>query len=202
MQPRERQQLWMMWPEARLRGSVDPKIPDGYFIRTYQTDDDQAFFALMALMDFDPWTPEKLDYNISRILPGGWFFAVATESSRLVATAMCLHNYSGQSPFTGDLGWLACHPAHRGKGLGYSLSACVTNRFRNAGYSRIQLHTEYYRLPAIKTYLKLGFVPVMYGQEIYTLWGEVCQKLNWPYTPQEWPNNVTGGTTSKDERLF
>src|SRR5690348_15153164 len=120
MQPRERQQLWMMWPEARLRGSVDPKIPDGYFIRTYQTDDDRSFVGLMALMDFDPWTPEKLDYNISRILPGGWFFAVATESSRLVATAMCLHNYSGQSPFTGDLGWLACHPAHRGKGLGYS----------------------------------------------------------------------------------
>jgi len=27
----------------------------------------------------------------------------------------------------------------------------VTNRFRDAGYSRIQLHTEYYRLRAIKT---------------------------------------------------
>jgi mycothiol synthase len=191
MQRRERKQLWMVWPEARLKASVDPQIPDGYFIRTYQTGDDRSFTALMALMDFDPWTQEKLDYNMSRVLPGGLFFAVEAKSSSVVGTAMCLHNYSGHSPFTGDLGWLACHPDHQGKGLGCSLSACVTNRFRDAGYSRIQLHTEYYRLPAIKTYLKLGYVPVMYCQEVYELWDEACQKLDWTYAPQEWPK-VTG----------
>lgn len=120
----ERQQLRMVWPEARLNSSVDPSIPAGYFIRTYQTGDDCAFMAIMALMDFDPWTPEKLEYNLSRILPEGWFFAVETKSNRMVATAMGLHSYSGHSPFTGDLGWLACHPDHQGCGLGYSLSAC------------------------------------------------------------------------------
>jgi len=46
----------------------------------------------MALMDFDPWTQEKLDYNTSRILPEGWFFAVQTRSNSVVATAMCRHN--------------------------------------------------------------------------------------------------------------
>jgi mycothiol synthase len=182
----------MVWPEARLKSSVDPSIPAGYFIRTYQTGDDCAFMAIMALMDFDPWTPEKLEYNLSRILPEGWFFAVETKSNRVVATAMGLHNYSGHSPFTGDLGWLACHPDHQGCGLGYSLSAFVTNRFREAGYSQIQLHTEYHRLSAIKTYLKLGYVPVMYCYEVYELWEEVCQKLAWPYTPQEWCNSVNG----------
>jgi len=190
MQRPERKQLWMVWPEAGLKGSVDPLIPDGYFIRTHQTDDDHSFIALMALMDFDPWTKDKHDYNVSRILPEGWFFAVEAKSNSVIGTAMCLHNYSGQSPFTGDLGWLACHPEHRGKGLGYSLSACVTNRFRDAGYCRIQLHTEYYRLPAIKTYLKLGYVPVLYCQEVYELWDEACQKLDWAYTPQEWPKVI------------
>lgn len=72
MQHPERQQLWMVWLEARLKGPVDPKIPDGYFIRTYQTGDDRSFIALMALMDFDPWTQGKLDYNLSRILPEGY----------------------------------------------------------------------------------------------------------------------------------
>ena len=187
MQRPERRQLWMVWPEPRLKSSINPNIPNGYFIRTYQTRDEGSFMALMALMDFDPWTQEKLDYNMSRILPEGWFFGVDAKTGGVVATAMCLHNYYGHPPFTGDLGWLACHPDHQGKGLGYSLAACVTNRFRDAGYSRIQLHTEYYRLPAIKTYLKLGYVPVMYCPEVYESWEEACQKLHWPYTPQEWP---------------
>jgi mycothiol synthase len=177
----------MVWPEPRLKSSINPNIPNGYFIRTYQTRDEGSFMALMALMDFDPWTQEKLDYNMSRILPEGWFFGVDAKTGGVVATAMCLHNYYGHPPFTGDLGWLACHPDHQGKGLGYSLAASVTNRFRDAGYSRIQLHTEYYRLPAIKTYLKLGYVPVMYCPEVYESWEEACQKLHWPYTPQEWP---------------
>jgi hypothetical protein len=72
----------------------------------------------MALMDFDPWTQEKLDYNMSRILPEGWFFAVEAKTSGVVGTAMCLHNYGGHSPFTGDLGWLACHSDFLGNGLG------------------------------------------------------------------------------------
>ena len=68
----------------------------------------------------------------------------------------------------------------------------MTNRFRAAGYVRIQLHTEYHRLSVIKTYLKLGYVPVMYCQEVYELWEAGCRKLDWPYTPEEWPNKVAG----------
>ena len=188
----ERQQLWMVWPEAKLKTPIDPKVRDGYFIRSYQAGDDRLFIALMALMDFDPWTQEKHEFNVSRLLPEGWFFAVEAKSNNVVGTAMCLHNYTERSPFTGDLGWLACHPHHVGKGLGHSLSAYVTNRFRAAGYSLIQLHTEYHRLPAIKTYLKLGYVPVMYCQEVYELWEDVCRKLGWPYTPGEWPTKVAG----------
>jgi len=97
----ERQQLWMVWPEAMLRTSLDPKIHDGYFVMSYQEGDDRPFFALMALMDFDPWTQEKHDYNVSRLVPEGWFFAVEAKSNNVVGTAMCLDNYTGRSPFTG-----------------------------------------------------------------------------------------------------
>jgi hypothetical protein len=62
----------------------------------------------MSCTDFDPWDEAKLAYNMNRIIPGGWF--LATDLSRqVVATAMCLHNYSGRLPFTGDVGWVACH---------------------------------------------------------------------------------------------
>jgi len=85
----ERQQLWMVWPEAKLKASVDPKIRDGYFInfiRSYQAGDDCPFLRLDALMDFDPWTQEKHHYNVSRLLPEGWFFAVEAKSNNVVAT--------------------------------------------------------------------------------------------------------------------
>jgi mycothiol synthase len=140
----------------------------------------------MSRMDFDPWDDAKLSYNLNRIIPDGWFFATDA-SDRVVATAMCLHNYSDRTPFTGDVGWVACHPDHRGRRLGLCLTAHVTRRFLDAGYTAIQLHTEYYRLPAIKTYLNLGYLPSIQSADVSNLWERVCRELGWPFTPDAWP---------------
>jgi mycothiol synthase len=99
---------------------------------------------------------------------------------------MCLHNYSGRSPFTGDVGWVACPPEHRGHRLGLCLTAHATRRFLEAGYTAIQLHTEYYRIPAIKTYLHVGYVPSIARGEGSARWEGVCRKLGWPFTPEVW----------------
>ena len=80
------------------------------------------------------------------------------------------------------------------------MSAAVTSRFIEAGYRKIGLHTEYYRLPAIKIYLKLGFLPMLKSGDAIDLWRGVCQKLDWPLTPKAWatglaPNNVLQTTS-------
>ena len=185
----ERPQLRMVWPADQLEESVEPNTPPGYAIRTYESGDEAPFLSLMATGDFDPWDDEKLQFNVAKIIPDGWFFAVEAESESVVGTAMCLHNYTGSTPYTGDVGWLACNPAHRGRGLGYSLMGHVTNRFLCAGYSRIQLHTEYYRLPAIKIYLKQGYLPVMYSREMHSIWAEVCEQIRLEFTPDKWPSD-------------
>ena len=110
----EQPQLRMVWPAASRRQCPAVHPAAGYSVRTFRAGDEQAFLSLMSLMDFDPWDDAKLDYNMSRIIPDGWFFAT-DPSDRVVATAMCLHNYTGRSPFTGDVGWVACHPEHRGR---------------------------------------------------------------------------------------
>jgi hypothetical protein len=56
------------------------KIPRGYLIRTFRPRYEHAFMNLMALMDFDDWTSQKLDYNLARILPEGWFFALDAQT--------------------------------------------------------------------------------------------------------------------------
>ena len=179
----EKPQLHMVWPTAERpdRAAVAPA--PGYAIRVYQEGDEEAFLRLMSLSDFDPWDGEKLTYNINRVIPDGWFFAEDSDG-QIVATAMGLHNYSGLSPFTGDVGWVFCHPDHRGNALGLALCARVTQRFLDAGYAKIQLHTEYYRLPAIKTYLNLGYVPAITSSEEADLWADVCGHLNWPFESQ------------------
>ena len=140
-------------------------------------------------------TPSVLFSPVTkRLFLTSWFFATDC-SCRIVATAMCQHNYSGQSPFTGDVGWVACHPDHRGKGLGLALCARVIQRFLEAGYTAIQLHTEYFRLPAIKTYLRIGFVPLINSSEVSSLWQEACTRLDWPFTPETW---AASSLTKKD----
>jgi len=176
----------MIWPPDKLGAALEPNTAPGYVIRTYRPGDEAHFLSLMAKMDFDPWDDEKLRYNMARIIPDGWFFAVERASESIVGTAMCLHNYTGSTPFTGDVGWLVCDPCHRGHRLGYSLTAYVTARFVHAGYARIQLHTEYYRLPAVKIYLTLGYLPVIRSREMYCLWQEVCEQIGWEFTPDAW----------------
>lgn len=183
----EKPQLIMRWPTARLTERLPQTVPLGYTIRTYGTGDEERFLELMAYGDFDPWDAEKLHYNMGRTLPDGWFFAINEESGRPIATVVCLHNYTDRMPFSGDIGWLVCDPRHRGQKLGFSLMAWATNRFLGAGYTDIRLGTEYYRLSAIKTYLRVGYLPVIYCEEVRNLWHQVCENLGWEYRPEDWP---------------
>ena len=185
-------QLQMVWPEQLLTAPPKVQLPDGYTIRTYQPGDEARFYEVMALAGWPGWNDEKLRPWLSRILPDGWFMIIDEASDEIVATAMCLHNYKETHPFQGELGWLACDPAHTGKGLGAVVSAAVTARFIAAGDKRICLYTEGYRLPALKTYLKLGYVPLLYAPEMPDRWQAICTQLQWPYAPEVWKKQVGG----------
>ena len=154
----ERPQLRMVWPASRLDAAPEAAPPAGYTIRTFRPGDEPQFYELMALAGWPGWDDERLSYSLNRILPDGWYLAVHTASGAVVASAMALHNYKGTFPFWGEVGWLAADPDHSGQGLGRALSACVVRRFVAAGYRLIHLHTEEFRLAAIKTYLKQGVV--------------------------------------------
>lgn len=90
---------------------------------------------------------------------------------------MAFNDYKGVCPGQGDIGWIAVDPRFRGQGLGYSVSAAATNKLIEAGYTKISLYTEDFRLPAIKTYLRIGFVPVLYLDEMESRWQRVFDSL-------------------------
>jgi mycothiol synthase len=180
-------QLQMVWPEHSLDAPPHVQLPPGYALRTFEWGDQPRFCELMALAGWPGWDDEKLQPWLERILPEGWFMAVHEDSDLIVASAMCLHSYSALHPFGGELGWLAGDPAHAGRGLGSVVSAAVTRRFLDAGYTDIHLYTEDFRFAALHTYLKLGYVPFLYLPEMAERWRTVCEQVGWPFTPEKWP---------------
>ena len=117
---------------------------------------------------------------IRNLLPGGFFVIEHKASHKLVATTVAGHRHSAVHPHGGELGWVAGDPKHKGKGLGMAVCAAVTARFIQAGYEEIYLSTDDWRLPAIKVYLKLGYEPMLYADDMKGRWKAVCAKLGWP----------------------
>jgi len=179
-------QLQMVWPEQRLNTPPAVRLPPGYTLRTYQPGDEPRFYQVMELAGWPGWNGDRLRPWLLRMLPEGWFMAVHEESSEIAATAMALHDHTWLHPFCGELGWVAGDPAHAGQGLGLAVCAAVTARFMAVGYCQIHLYTEDFRLPALKTYLKLGYIPFLSTPEMPERWRTICAQLRWPFTPEAW----------------
>ncbi|MCG3148986.1 MAG: hypothetical protein PCFJNLEI_02438 [Verrucomicrobiae bacterium] len=175
-------QLQMIWPQQRLRARLVAKVPRGYELRTYRPGDESGFFRVMKLAGFGDWTMETLKPELQKILPAGWFMVVHRATGLIVATTMATHDPTPHFPFGGQLGWVAGDPVHAGKGLGLATCTAVTARFLQMRYQNIYLKTDDFRLPALKTYLKLGYVPFFgIGSDHPGRWRVVCEKLNWPF---------------------
>ncbi len=183
-------QLMMVWPRNKLKKALRVKIPAGYRLRSFQEGDQPHFYELMVRAGFPDWGNEKQN-NLAnmffpKILPQGWFFVFHKKTGIMTATAMSTHNPRPGFFFGGELSWVGGDPEHGGKGLGLAVCAAVVNRYLKIGYQNIYLLTDDHRLPAIKVYLKLGFLPNLVNSEMEERWKTVCQKLNWPFTPQRW----------------
>ena len=181
-------QLQMVWPEEKLDAPPVVPLPAGYTLRTYQPGDEPRFYELMELAGWPGWNDDKLQPWLSIILPEGWFMAIYQGSSQIVATAMAVHNYKKVNPFQGEVGWVAADPVHTGNGLGMVVVAAVTTRLLDARYRNIRLYTEDFRLAALKVYLKLGYIPLLYTPEMPARWQAICAQLQWPFTPEVWPS--------------
>lgn len=93
----------MIWPMGRPDGPAGLSVPEGYTIGAYVPGDEESFFRLMSEGDFDHFDDANLQFNLTRVIPGGWFFATRVDSGAVCGTAMCLHNYTGSAPFWEDV---------------------------------------------------------------------------------------------------
>jgi len=81
-------------------------------------------------------------------------------------------------PGTGYLHYVGVLPEAQGQGLGYWVSLAALHQMRREGKTQAVLETHDHRLAALKTYLRLGFVPDIASHESYAVrWAKIMAKL-------------------------
>lgn len=93
----------------------------------------------------------------------------------LLATASA--RYIEEFPTAGYVHWVGTDPAFRGRSLGRSVCVAVLDRFRRDGRTAAVLETDDPRLPAIASYLGMGFVPNYAAPDHEARWSTVFAQL-------------------------
>ena len=172
-------QLMMYLDTEKLKNAASPQIPEGFLLRTFQQEDKAAYIQLMRNAGFDYWSSVQVDAALKNALDGGIFFLVEKATGRLAATAMANKLNEATPEEGGELGWVGVDPDFRGKKLAAVICSVILNHYRNAGYKRVKLYTDAFRTPAVKTYLNIGFLPLIPDDDENTKkrWSTVYHKL-------------------------
>jgi mycothiol synthase len=197
--------LYMVWPQTSAPAPPTVALPAGYRLRPYTAADADAY---CDLVNIDGWADagwrcheKTLRSMLTRTLPAGLLLVEHEASGALVATAAARHRPEADDyyfPFGGEISLVFVHPDHRRQGLGRAITAAALMRLIEIGYQHIYLNTTDKRLPALRLYLTMGFVPFLYEEDLMERWQEICAELNWPFTPEQWPSTLVSDEADRD----
>ncbi|MGZ7445083.1 GNAT family N-acetyltransferase [Paenibacillus sp. TH7-28] len=186
MKPTEERLL----PQLVMRRSVlsdlpdltDNPLPPGFHLRSYEAGDDAAWESLIRrafgwersfqreIAGHDCFKPERVLF--------------ICDGSAPVATA-CAWYEPEWGADSGYLHMVAVDPGYAGMGLGYAASLAALRQMNADGRRQAVLETDDFRLPAIVTYFKLGFLPEVREEALKQRWKQVCQTLKYPFVQAE-----------------
>ena len=152
-----------------------PPLPAGYTLRPSRAED-RAGLAVLLRRAFndETWTAQRVSEVLTDAADVETVFVIA-HADGLVATASV--QIQDQSAATGWLHWVATDPGHQGTGLGTHVCLAVLRRLRQLDFDEARLNTQDYRLPAIRAYLRLGFVPEYRDHDEQRRWSRVFPRL-------------------------
>ena len=99
-----------------------------------------------------------------------------TVDGQPAATITVICDYSAKK---GYVHMVCCKSEFRGRGLGYILNDVAVNALKNEGMETAYLTTDDWRIAAIKTYLKSGFVPDLDSEDDFReRWDKIYSIIN------------------------
>ena len=159
----------------------DVRLPAGYQLRSLsKADIDDYTVILNANSQLGSWARERTEQlfgdGVDRLIPEGSFFI--TFNGKPAATA-CTMAPTPKEPRPA-IGWVALMPGHEGKNLGFQVCLAVLHYMKSQSYPETFLLTDDFRIPAVKTYLKLGFEPQCEHETHVLRWKALYQKFGLP----------------------
>lgn len=166
-------QLSMVATADALANLPAVAVPIGYALRTYRPGDEESWAALNVAAGFKEWDADKVaDYMLdperragSHLVDRGGEAVAATFATR------------GKGEKEGTLDYVVCHPDHQNKGLGRAVCSAVLRFWRERGCQRVTLLTDDWRLPAVRLYHNLGFVPLWGRDDMPGRWRAIYAQL-------------------------
>ena len=155
------------------------QTPEPYTLRTFREGDEPAWEEIVAeSFDKPPGTYrfEGLIRNLGRFSPDRVFLVISPDG-KPVATATALLKAT-DDPIPAAVHMVGVLRRHQGKKLGYWASLAALHQHAVEGAEAASLLTDDFRLPAIKTYLRLGFEPYLVHENQRERWKKIFATLD------------------------
>jgi mycothiol synthase len=146
-----------------------------YALRTAVPADHGELAEVLSEAFDDGWDEKRVRAEFS---PGNGVEAtyVVVSAAGVVATASA-RLLPDRYPGAGYVHYVGARVSERGRRLGEVVTRRVLVHFAAAGLDQAVLETDDFRLPAIRTYLRLGFVPEPRTPGDARRWSKVLRKL-------------------------
>jgi mycothiol synthase len=167
-------QLFMTHP-----GPLESPVPDvapGFVLRAATVDDAAALNVLLEQAFEEPWGVER---TLSVLLAAPdvvrtW--VITTSTGELVATAS-ERLLPDEYPGAGYVHYVGALGSVSGKRFGQIVTQRCLEGFVERGLTKAVLKTDDFRLPAVRTYLRIGFVPEYRSDEERSAWSRVFKSI-------------------------
>ena len=170
-------QLIMRWTNDHT-SSAFPQLPEGVAVETFSERssalDDWLDIVQYGLTDgrldadcYDRCMAQMENYDDSKC-----FFLV--ENGKAVATITVICDNKTKE---GYIHMVACIPECRGKGYGTLLNDIAIYTLKSCGMESAYLTTDDFRIPAIKSYLRCGFLPDLSTENFSRRWDKIMTEI-------------------------
>ncbi len=171
------EQLSMLWENDGARPLM-PDVPPGMEIHKI-TDFENGIDMWLDVVQYG-LSEKKEDENYYRCVMVGHenydasYCFLLTENGFPVATSTLIF-YPGKKH--GYVHMVACRDEYRGRGIGTFLARFVVYLMKKEGMETADLETDDWRIPAIKTYLRAGFIPNIMSEDMNARWKKIYNAL-------------------------